>query len=178
MEAVNYALQHDDGATIRHYDNADVILTEYRDQAKRPRVCIWRCSSHSRDYPITEDSKAPHYPMRCGRIDSGLDSPSIRNNCSRFVRMRPNSRYASLTQCQLEVERRSGCFVSTAFLTWIPHPFRSKRFRPSCCRRRGLSGNSIDEAGGTDACLNLVMKIQSTRPCAARWPHAETVFPM
>jgi hypothetical protein len=44
IDATNFALANDDGSIVRDYERADVILVGCRARARRPRVCIWRCS--------------------------------------------------------------------------------------------------------------------------------------
>ena len=47
IEAVNFALDNDDGARTRYYDKADLILVGVSAAARRQPACTWRCSTAS-----------------------------------------------------------------------------------------------------------------------------------
>tara|TARA_Y100001934_G_scaffold283487_1_gene403687 strand:- start:258 stop:1085 length:828 start_codon:yes stop_codon:yes gene_type:complete len=115
MEAVNYALQHDDGATIRHYDNADVILTGVSRSGKTP-TCLYLAMQfgiRAANYPITEeDLESTSLPNALRAHRFRLFGLTIDPEQLQQIReeRRPNSRYASLTQCQVEVEETERLF--------------------------------------------------------------------
>jgi regulator of PEP synthase PpsR (kinase-PPPase family) len=47
IEAVNFALDNDDGARTHYYDKADLILVGVSRCGKTPPACTWPCSSAS-----------------------------------------------------------------------------------------------------------------------------------
>jgi [pyruvate, water dikinase]-phosphate phosphotransferase / [pyruvate, water dikinase] kinase len=109
IDAVNYALDNDDGARTRHYDQADVILVGASRSGKTP-TCLYLALNYgikAANYPITEedvdDQKLPA-PLReyKGKI-FGLTIEPERLSVIRNER-RPNSRYSSMKQCNYEVE--------------------------------------------------------------------------
>ena len=109
IEAVNYALDNDDGARTQRYDEADIILVGVSRSGKTP-TCLYLALQYgvkAANYPITEedmfDSKLPEalHPHR-----SKLFGLTIEPDRLALIRneRRPNSRYSSLKQCQMEVE--------------------------------------------------------------------------
>ncbi|TVP54202.1 MAG: kinase/pyrophosphorylase [Halomonadaceae bacterium] len=109
INAVNFALDNDDGARTRHYHNADLILVGPSRSGKTP-TCLYLALQYgikAANYPITdddlEDQKVP-MPLREHRSKLfGLTNEPERLSQIRNER-RPNSRYASLNQCILEIE--------------------------------------------------------------------------
>ncbi|WP_018716989.1 posphoenolpyruvate synthetase regulatory kinase/phosphorylase PpsR [Arhodomonas aquaeolei] len=115
IDAMNYALSHDDGAVVRHYDQADVILVGVSRSGKTP-TCIYlalQYGIYAANYPLTEED------LLGGRLPSiirphrrKLYALTIRPDRLSRIRSerRPDSRYASLRQCQYEVARAEGLF--------------------------------------------------------------------
>lgn len=115
IDAMNYALAHDDGAVVRHYDSADVILAGVSRSGKTP-TCIYlalQYGIYAANYPLTEED------LLGGRVPSiirphrrKLYALTIRADRLSRIRSerRPDSRYASLRQCQYEVARAEGMF--------------------------------------------------------------------
>lgn len=109
INAVNFALDNDDGARTRQYDEADVILIGVSRSGKTP-TCLYLALHYglkAANYPITEediqDQKLPaalrhHRAKLFGLTISPDRLATIRNE------RRPNSRYSSLKQCMYEVE--------------------------------------------------------------------------
>ena len=115
MEAVNYALQHDDGATVRHYDHADVILTGVSRSGKTPTslYLAMQFGIKAANYPITEEdlenSGLPN-ALRAHRFRLFGLTIDPEQLCQIRTERSPNSRYASITQCQDEVEETERLF--------------------------------------------------------------------
>ena len=115
IDAVEYALKHDDGASVRHYDDADVILVGVSRSGKTP-TCVY-LSMHfgirAANYPITEedlvDGRLPS-PLgpHVGRL-FGLTIGPERLHQIRSER-RPNSQYASVARCRREVRQVEDMF--------------------------------------------------------------------
>lgn len=109
IDAVNFALDNDDGARTRHYTEADIILVGVSRSGKTP-TCLYMAMQFgvkAANYPLTEedmnDLRLPDFlePFRHKLFGLTIDPErlaAIRNE------RRANSRYASLKQCYLEVD--------------------------------------------------------------------------
>jgi regulator of PEP synthase PpsR (kinase-PPPase family) len=116
IDAMNYALNHDDGITTHHYSQADVILVGVSRTGKTP-ACIYlalQYGVYAANYPLTEeDLEAGGLPKVLEPYRSKLYGLTIRPERLEKIRneRRPNSRYASLRQCQYEVARAETMFA-------------------------------------------------------------------
>lgn len=109
IDAVNFALDNDDGARTRHYAEADVILVGVSRSGKTP-TCLYMAMQFgikAANYPLTEedmhDLRIPKSlePFRKKLFGLTIDPDrlaAIRNE------RRANSRYASLKQCYHEID--------------------------------------------------------------------------
>ncbi|MBE03282.1 pyruvate, water dikinase regulatory protein [Marinobacter lutaoensis] len=109
INAVNFALDNDDGARTRHYNEADLILIGASRSGKTP-TCLYLALQYgikAANYPITEDDLAdqrmpkalkPHKEKLFGLTIDPERLATIRNE------RRPNSRYSSIQQCMHEIE--------------------------------------------------------------------------
>ena len=109
IHAVNFALDNDDGARTRHYDEADLILVGASRSGKTP-TCLYLALQYgvkAANYPITEEdlldqqlplALRPHKEKIFGLTIEPDRLATIRNE------RRPNSRYSSIKQCMLEIE--------------------------------------------------------------------------
>ncbi len=109
IKAVNFALDNDDGARTRHYDEADLILIGASRSGKTP-TCLYMALQYgikAANYPITEEDLAdqqlptalrPHKQKLFGLTIEPERLATIRNE------RRPNSRYSSIQQCMHEIE--------------------------------------------------------------------------
>ncbi|MEI7591263.1 MAG: pyruvate, water dikinase regulatory protein [Deltaproteobacteria bacterium] len=119
MNAVNYTLAHDDGLTIKDYDHADVIITGLSRTGKTP-TCVYlalQFGVYAANYPLTEDdflSTNNNFSLLLSPYRKKLFGLSI--NPERLQRIRherrPDSRYSSLKQCQMEVRMAEEFFTS------------------------------------------------------------------
>jgi len=109
IEAVQYALDNDDGARTRYYGEADVILIGVSRSGKTPTSLYMalQYGIKAANYPVTDedigDQRLPvslreHKHKLFGLTIDPLRLALIRNE------RRPNSRYASQRQCNHEVE--------------------------------------------------------------------------
>ncbi len=109
IDAIDYAMLHDDGGRTRTYPEADIILIGVSRSGKTPS-CLYlalQFGLKAANYPITEEDMegdtlpAPIRPHR-DRL-YGLTT-----DLNRLVNMRqarrPNSRYSSLEQCRYELK--------------------------------------------------------------------------
>lgn len=109
MDAINYALDNDDGARTRYYDEADIILVGVSRSGKTPS-CLYMAMQFgikAANYPLTEDDMDELELPECLKIRKeklfGLTIDPDRLSAIRNER-RANSRYASLKQCYHEVD--------------------------------------------------------------------------
>jgi len=109
IDAVNFALDNDDGAKTRHYEEADIILIGVSRSGKTP-TCLYLAMQFgikAANYPLTEDDMAdlslPAFLQMHKHKLFGLTIDPDRLSAIRNER-RANSRYASLKQCYHEVD--------------------------------------------------------------------------
>ncbi len=129
IDAVNFALDNDDGSKIKHYDKADIILVGVSRSGKTP-TCLYMALQFgikAANYPLTEedlgsmllpDAIKPFKKKLFGLTIDPERLSAIRNE------RKSNSRYASLNQCYYETEevemlyRQEGIsFLSTTDLS-------------------------------------------------------------
>jgi len=108
IEAVNFALDNDDGARTHYYDKADLILVGVSRCGKTP-TCLYMAMQYgirAANYPLTEeDMERLQLPTALKPYRSklfGLTIDAERLTAIRHER-KPNSRYASFAQCEFEV---------------------------------------------------------------------------
>jgi len=107
INATNYALTHDDGGNV-NYDEADLILVGVSRSGKTP-TCLYLALHYgvrAANYPLTEDDlEGKELPKRLSRHRQKLYGLTIDPNRLRQIRQerKPDSRYATLEQCRLEV---------------------------------------------------------------------------
>jgi regulator of PEP synthase PpsR (kinase-PPPase family) len=107
IEATNYALNHDDGVSLR-FDDADLILVGVSRSGKTP-TCLYMAlhfGVKAANYPLTgAELDAPQLPQFL-RVHKkkifGLTIEAERLAAIRETR-KPDSRYASVKQCRYEV---------------------------------------------------------------------------
>ena len=129
MAAVEYALEHDDGASTRALDVADVILLAPSRCGKTPTT-LYLALQHGlfvANYPLVEEdltSAELPTPVRGLRERCfGITTTPARLSEVRQQR-RSGSRYASLEQCSWEL-RRAGALFSTHRLPTVDSAARS-----------------------------------------------------
>jgi regulator of PEP synthase PpsR (kinase-PPPase family) len=110
IDAINFTLQHDDGACIERYKEADVILVGASRSGKTP-TCVYlaiQFGISAANYPLTdEDVEGMKLPDILTPYRHKLFGLTIRPERLHQIRQgrRPNSRYSSLRQCELEVQK-------------------------------------------------------------------------
>jgi regulator of PEP synthase PpsR (kinase-PPPase family) len=122
IDAMNYALEHDDGATTRDYERADVILVGVSRSGKTP-TCLYmalRYGLYAANYPLAEEEfergrlpsvLEPHRPRLFGLSIAPRRLQQIRQE------RRPESTYASARQVSFELRSAEALFTRFG----IPH---------------------------------------------------------
>jgi [pyruvate, water dikinase]-phosphate phosphotransferase / [pyruvate, water dikinase] kinase len=114
IEAINFALTHDDGMSI-NYDDADLILVAVSRAGKTP-TCVYLALHHgvsAANYPLTEeDLEHDRLPPRLRAHRNKLFALTIDPVRLQQIRQerRPNSRYARLETCRREVAAAEAMF--------------------------------------------------------------------
>ena len=116
IDAVHFALDNDDGARTRHYDQADVILVGVSRSGKTP-TCLYlalQFGIRAANYPLTEDdldeldlpsALKPHRNKLFGLSIEAERLAAIRNE------RRPNSSYSSLSKCVEEIRHAEALYA-------------------------------------------------------------------
>jgi regulator of PEP synthase PpsR (kinase-PPPase family) len=110
MDAVNFALAHDDGVSTRAYDQADVVIVGVSRSGKTP-TCLYMAMQYgirAANYPFTEDDlEDARLPRALAPYRDKLYGLTIDPQRLAQIRQerRPGSRYASLAQCRYEVRQ-------------------------------------------------------------------------
>ncbi|MFF7708404.1 pyruvate, phosphate dikinase/phosphoenolpyruvate synthase regulator [Pseudomonas sp. NPDC007930] len=115
IEAVNFALDNDDGARTHYYDKADIILVGVSRCGKTP-TCLYMAMQfgiRAANYPLTEDDmerlQLPNALKAHRQKLFGLTIDADRLTAIRHER-KPNSRYSSFAQCDFEVREVENLF--------------------------------------------------------------------
>ena len=107
INAMNYALTHDDGISM-DYSDADLILVGVSRAGKTP-TCVYLALHHgvrAANYPLTEeDLESERLPAKLRQHRSKLFGLTIEPERLHQIRQerRPDSRYAKLETCRREV---------------------------------------------------------------------------
>jgi regulator of PEP synthase PpsR (kinase-PPPase family) len=110
MEAINFSMAHDDGASHRELDQADVILVGVSRSGKTPTslYLALQFGVRAANYPlIPEDFERMRLPDILLGAKARLYGLSISPERLREIRQerRPDSQYADLGNCRYEVEQ-------------------------------------------------------------------------
>lgn len=110
MDAINFALQNDDGGSIRQYERADLILVGVSRSGKTP-TSVFLAIHYGifvANYPLVdEELENSQLPGDLRPWRDKLFGLTIRPERLQQIRQErsPNSRYAALHQCQYEVRQ-------------------------------------------------------------------------
>lgn len=117
MKAIEYAMAHDDGQSVRALDIADLILIAPSRCGKTP-TSMYLALQHGlrvANYPLVDEdleTEALPRPIRgLGDKCFGILSTAARLSQVRNER-RPGSKYASLAQCSHELRRAEALFAA------------------------------------------------------------------
>src|SRR4029450_11752468 len=115
MAAVEYAIEHDDGQSMRALDKADVILLAPSRCGKTPTT-MYLALQHGifvANYPLVdEDFESAELPRPGKNLPDPCFAPTpppARLSHARHER-RPNSRYASAEQCAYELRQAESMY--------------------------------------------------------------------
>jgi regulator of PEP synthase PpsR (kinase-PPPase family) len=115
MAAVEYAIEHDDGQSMRALHKADVILVAPSRCGKTPTT-MYLALQHGifvANYPLVEeDFETAELPRPVQQLRDrcfGMTTTPARLSQVRHER-RPNSRYASLEQCSYELRQAEAMY--------------------------------------------------------------------
>jgi len=108
IDAIDYAMQHDDGGKTQNYDEADIILVGVSRSGKTPS-CLYlalQFGIKAANYPITEeDMDFEQLPKPLRPFKDRIYG--LTTNLNRLVNIRqerrPDSRYSSSEQCRYEL---------------------------------------------------------------------------
>ncbi len=108
IDAVNYALSHDDGESTRALSEADIILVGVSRCGKTP-TCLYLAMQfgiRAANYPLVpEDFRSMHLPDQLKSLRKRLYGLTIKPERLHQIRneRRPGSSYATLANCEREV---------------------------------------------------------------------------
>ena len=123
IEAINFSLSHDDGQSHRDLELADVILVGVSRSGKTP-TSLYLAMQHglkAANYPlIPEDFDRQQLPVALMPHRKKLFGLTIQPERLSEIRneRRPNSRYASLENCRMEVSEAES-MMRRAGIRWL-----------------------------------------------------------
>ena len=115
IDAVNFTVQNDDGVSTRHYNEADIVLVGVSRTGKTP-TCLYMALHYgvsAANYPLTEEELLQtDLPSELKPYQDKLFGLTISAERLHRIRSerRPDSRYASLAQCRLELNQADDLF--------------------------------------------------------------------
>ncbi len=115
IDAIDFSLIHDDGATTKLYDKTDIIILGVSRSGKTP-TCLYlalQFGIKAANYPITEeDMDSEDLPRHLKTHKNKLFGLTTDPNRLAHIReeRRPGSRYASIDQCRYEVKAAEQMF--------------------------------------------------------------------
>lgn len=115
IEAVNFSLMHDDGQTVQHLDEADIILIGISRTGKTPTSIYLSMHYGLRvaNFPITEDDlESMRLPQTLQPYRHKLFGLTTELQALHEIReqRRAGSRYASLRQCDFEIRQAEALY--------------------------------------------------------------------
>jgi len=115
INAINYVLAHDDGVNPKNFAQADIILLGVSRTGKTP-TCLYLAMQYgiaAANYPLTqEDMGLMQLPKILEPVQNKLFGLTLSATQLHLIRQerRPNSEYASLAQCQREIQWQQSLF--------------------------------------------------------------------
>ena len=123
IEAINFSLAHDDGQSHRDLEHSDVILVGVSRSGKTPTslYLAMQYGLKASNYPlIPEDFERRHLPPALKAHQNKLFGLTIQPERLSEIRneRRPNSKYASLANCRMEVSEAEA-MMRRAGIRWL-----------------------------------------------------------
>ena len=123
MEAINFSLAHDDGQSNRDLEQSDVILVGVSRSGKTPTslYLAMQYGLKASNYPlIPEDFERQQLPTALMAHRAKLFGLTITPERLSEIRheRRPNSRYASIENCRMEVSQGEG-MMRRSGIRWL-----------------------------------------------------------
>lgn len=123
IEAINFSLAHDDGQSNRDLAGADVILVGVSRSGKTPTslYLAMQCGLKAANYPlIPEDFERRQLPPALVPFRSKIFGLTISPDRLAEIRSerRPNSRYANIENCRMEVSEAEA-MMRRAGIRWL-----------------------------------------------------------
>ncbi len=115
IDALNFALRHDDGMKLDTIKHADIILTGVSRSGKTP-TCLYLAMHYNlktANYPLTDsDFDNPYLPESLRTAQDKIFGLTISPNQLSKIRAerKPNSKYASFEQCEFEIKKAETIF--------------------------------------------------------------------
>jgi hypothetical protein len=115
IEAVNYALNHDDGITVKNFEHADIILVGVSRSGKTP-TCLYLAMQYglqAGNFPLTpDDFDKRDLPASLKPFRSKLYGLTITAERLQQIRTerKKDSRYASIDNCRFEIRQAENLF--------------------------------------------------------------------
>ncbi len=115
IDALNFALSHDDGMKINDIEHADIILTGVSRSGKTP-TCLYLAMHYNlkaANYPLTDsDFDNPFLPEILSKVQERVFGLTISPQQLNKIReeRKPDSQYASYEQCVFEIEKAETMF--------------------------------------------------------------------
>ena len=129
IEAINFSLAHDDGQSNRDLASADVVLVGVSRSGKTPTslYLAMQYGLKAANYPlIPEDFERQQLPPALSAHRSKIFGLTIQPERLAEIRneRRPNSRYASLENCRMEIGEAEA-MMRRAGIRWLSTPTKS-----------------------------------------------------
>ncbi len=123
IEAINFSLAHDDGQSHRDLEQSDIILIGVSRSGKTPTslYLAMQYGLKASNYPlIPEDFDRQHLPPALMQHQSKLFGLTIQPERLSEIRnvRRPNSKYASLENCRMEVSQAEA-MMRRSSIRWL-----------------------------------------------------------
>ena len=123
IEAINFSLAHDDGQSNRDLEQSDVILVGVSRSGKTPTslYLAMQYGLKASNYPlIPEDFDRQHLPPALKPHQNKIFGLTIQPERLSEIRneRRPNSKYASLENCRMEV-KEAEAMMRLAGIRWL-----------------------------------------------------------
>jgi len=118
MDALNYALSHDDGMKLDTLEHADIVLTGVSRSGKTP-TCLYLAMHYNlkaANYPLTDSDFDQNYlPDALQSIQKCVFGLTISPTQLSKIRTerKPNSKYATFEQCEYEVKKAETIFKNS-----------------------------------------------------------------